>query len=194
MGLLSRTGDTFYAFRFLRLLTTPWEKTGAFKAGILDDKGNVIRKPETAADKDKYNLFHRLVYNIKRTLNKIPFGKTTIASYLTALYLLKEHTGLSDAKVCAIIEKACTVKLNLDDLHESTWYLNERGALRSGIYILAHDIALPTTGEVYALKKSKVSITEDSDPVGSIFGVSVYKAQHIKTKQTIFVTKGDLIQ
>lgn len=194
MGLLSRTGDTFYAFRFLRLLTTPWEKTGAFKAGLLDKEGKLIKRPETDDEKSKYNLFHRLVFNIKRTLNKIPLGKSTIASYLAALYLLKEHTGLSDKKIGSIVEKVSGVHIDCNFLNESTWYLTENGQLRKGIYILSHDIALPTTGEVYALKKSKVIINEDSDQVGSIFDVPVYKAYHIKTKQTIFVTRKDLIQ
>ena len=45
MGLLTRTTDTVYAFRFLRLLTTPWTKTGAYKMGLIDANGNVIRKP-----------------------------------------------------------------------------------------------------------------------------------------------------
>ena len=35
MGLISRTADLFYAFRFLKLLVTPWEKTGAFEQGMV---------------------------------------------------------------------------------------------------------------------------------------------------------------
>ena len=47
MGLLLRGADTVYALRFLRLLTMPWEKTAAFKAGVIDENGNRIKKPET---------------------------------------------------------------------------------------------------------------------------------------------------
>ena len=40
MGIISRTGDLFYAFRFLKLLVTPFEKTKAFELGIIDQEGN----------------------------------------------------------------------------------------------------------------------------------------------------------
>ena len=57
--------DRFYALRFLRLLTTPWEKTNAFKAGIIDANGKVLKKAK-GKDKKVYNIFHKLVYNLKR--------------------------------------------------------------------------------------------------------------------------------
>jgi hypothetical protein len=104
MSLL-RIGDTFFALRFLRLLTTPWHKTSAYKAGIIDIDGNVIKTPETPQEKNVYNMFHKLVFNIKRLLNKLPFGKTTLASYATALYLIKENTQLSDEILGEIMEE-----------------------------------------------------------------------------------------
>ena len=44
MGLLSRTGDLFYAFRFLKMLVTPFNKTKAFELGIVDQDGKVLKK------------------------------------------------------------------------------------------------------------------------------------------------------
>ena len=41
MGLLSKAADTIYAFRFLKLLTTPFNKTKAFELGIIDEKGKI---------------------------------------------------------------------------------------------------------------------------------------------------------
>ena len=35
MGILKRAGDLVYTFRFLRLLTTSFEDTEAFKKGII---------------------------------------------------------------------------------------------------------------------------------------------------------------
>ncbi|MEK9769694.1 MAG: hypothetical protein VW683_12290, partial [Betaproteobacteria bacterium] len=77
MGLLLRGADTVYALRFLRLLTMPWEKTAAFKVGVIDENGNRIKKPETSEEKEAYTVFHRLVFNIRRLLAKIPLGKST---------------------------------------------------------------------------------------------------------------------
>ena len=44
MGVISRAGDLFYAFRFLKLLVTPFEKTKAFELGIIDSNGKVLKK------------------------------------------------------------------------------------------------------------------------------------------------------
>lgn len=194
MGLLTRTTDTVYAFRFLRLLTTPWTKTGAFKMGLIDANGKVLRKPETSEEKSKYNIFHKLVFNIKRMLNVLPFGKTTIASYLAALYLIKEKTGVSDRALAKILKETTGVDPRLIPLEESFWYLTEDGKLRAGTYTLARDLPLSTTGDMLALKKTAVKIAENSVPVGNIFGVNVYSATHCKTGQKVLITQHDIIQ
>ena len=98
MGLF-RGPDFLYAILFLRLLTQKWEKTDAYKHGIVDKSGKFLKKPETAEEKSAYTIFHRLVYNIKRLINKLPLGKSTLASYAAALFLIKEHTGISDKKL-----------------------------------------------------------------------------------------------
>lgn len=194
MGLFSRAADTFYAFRFLRLLTTPWEKTGAFKAGLIDANGKLIKKPETSDEKSVYNYFHRLVFNVKRMLNKIPFGKTTIASYLAALFLLKEHTGMSDQALSEALEKALGSKPNTTSLLESTWYQTEDGKLRAGAYILTSTLPLPKTGDMLALRNTHVIAEQDCEPIGEIFGVSLYEVYHPKTKQNIYITQGNIVQ
>ena len=38
----NRAIDLFVTYRFLRLLTTPFEKQDAFKYGIIDKEGKVI--------------------------------------------------------------------------------------------------------------------------------------------------------
>ena len=98
MGVISRTADLFYAYRFIKLLVTPWEKTEAFELGIIDAEGKVVKRTSqltTTEEKSAYTVFHRLVFNIKRLLNKLPFGQTKLASWATALYLIKEETGFS---------------------------------------------------------------------------------------------------
>ena len=194
MGLFLKATDTFYSFRVLRLLTTPWVKTSAFKLGLLDDKGNLLRKPETSEERNSYTLLHRLVYNLKRLLNKLPLGKTTIASYIAALYLIKEESGISDSKLSMLIHELTGIYPDMKYLNESTWYLNEDGCIRSGIYTLLNDISLPRTGDVLALKNSSVTIEENVKPVGSIFGTSVYPALHHKTKQIIYITVHNITQ
>ena len=193
MSLL-RAGDFFYALRFLRLLTTPWNKTTAYELGIVDENGKVLKKPETSDEKGAYNTFHKLVFNLKRLLNKIPLGKSTLASYAAALYLIKEETGMSDRKIGQILEEVSGFnphKCEFEGLNE--WYLDEGGNIEKGKYALGRDIALPKTGEILAKKETWVTISE-STPAGRIFDLPVFKAHHHKTRQTIYVTQEDIIR
>tara|TARA_X000001316_G_scaffold9405_1_gene2604 strand:+ start:3329 stop:3892 length:564 start_codon:yes stop_codon:yes gene_type:complete len=85
--------DTVIIFRILRKLTTPFNKTAAFKAGVIDAKGNVLVKPRdrTPEQKRTITLLDRMVFNLKRLLAKVPGGKTQLGSYIAALALLKEY-------------------------------------------------------------------------------------------------------
>ena len=192
MGFL-RGPDFFYAIRFLRLLTTKWENTNAFKLGIVDKNGKKLKKPETSEEKSAYNIFHKLVYNIKRLINKIPLGKSTLASYAAALFLIKEHTGISDKKLIKVIKES--IGLDLEDYKPelNEWYLTEDGDIETGKYALVRDIALPRTGELLAKKGSWVDITESS-PHGSVLGHSVFKARHKGTAQIIYITQEDIVK
>jgi hypothetical protein len=84
--------DTVYTYRFLKLLVTPFNQMEAFKLGLIDADGKRTDKPvATMQERAAYNLFHRLVFNLKRLLGTVPAGKTRIASYVAALALLREH-------------------------------------------------------------------------------------------------------
>jgi hypothetical protein len=195
MGFISRTADLFYAFRFLRLLTTPWQKMGAYKLGLIDNNGALIRSPSTSAEKSKFTLFHRLVFNLKRLLNKVPFGKTTLASYAAALWLLRENTGMSDETILRVLKEATQDdQIATLPLLESKWFIDEStSALNSGTYCLLRDIALPTTGIFLAKAGTKILVSENCLPVGTIFGANIYKVKHVLTQRDVYVSNLDLI-
>ena len=78
----------------MRILTTPFASTEAFKLGIIDEKGKILKKKsrlKTIAEKDAYTMMHRLVWKLKRLMEKVPFGKSRLASYAAALWLIKEE-------------------------------------------------------------------------------------------------------
>ena len=85
--------DTVIIFRILKKLVTPFNKTAAFKAGVIDKNGSILIKPgdRTANQKKTITLLDRMVFNLKRLLAKVPGGKTQLATYVAALALLKEH-------------------------------------------------------------------------------------------------------
>lgn len=90
---IKQTVDTIIIFRILKKLVTPFNKTAAFKAGVIDKNGKVLIKPgdRTADQKKTITLLDRMVFNLKRLLGKVPGGKTQLASYVAALALLREH-------------------------------------------------------------------------------------------------------
>lgn len=193
MGFL-RGPDFFYSLRFLRLLTMPYEKTGAFKAGIIDKNGKKLKKPETPDERSNYNTFHKLVFNIRRLLAKVPAGKSAIARYAAALFLIKDHLELNDEQMSKVLKEATGIDFLNEDLEERSnkWYLTESGdKIQKGKYALIRDIALPSTGDILALENTMVDITEQ-EPVGSIFGIPVFEGIHIKTRQRIYITQEDI--
>jgi len=91
----SRGADLYFVFRFLRLLTMKYEKTDAYKYGIIDKKGKPLRKSselETVDEKAAYTMLHRLVFKVRRLIEKVPIlGKSILLNYAAALFLLKEQ-------------------------------------------------------------------------------------------------------
>ena len=126
-------------------------------------------------------------------INKIPLGKSTLASYAAALFLIKEHASISDKKLIKVIQESTGLDFSNYKPEINEWYLTENGEIETGKYALARDIALPKTGELLAKKKTWVEIME-SAPYGSVLGHPVFKAQHIKTQQTIYITQEDIIR
>ena len=193
MGLISRTGDIFYAFRFLKMLTTPWDKQKAFELGIIDENGTVLKKARELKNSDEkasYTVFHRLVFNLKRLLNKLPFGKSKLASYATALFLIKEETGMSENQIRKVMKKF--IDDDADVLEESTWFQTDEGILNEGDYWLINDIASPITGEIIAETKTKIRVNVNSKPVDKCFYQNIYKVTHLKTKQELYITSKDI--
>ena len=91
----SRGADLYFVFRFLRLLTMKYERTDAYKYGIIDKKGKPLKKSselETVDEKASYTMLHRLVFKVRRLIEKLPvLGKSILLNYAAALFLLKEQ-------------------------------------------------------------------------------------------------------
>ena len=95
MGILSGIGNIYFVYQFIKKLVTPFEKTDAFKLGIIDKDGKILKKRrnlEGSKEKDAYTLSDTLVWNIKKLLGKVPGGKSKIATYGAALFLIKEQS------------------------------------------------------------------------------------------------------
>ena len=94
MGIIAGIGNIYFVYQFLKKLVTPFNKTKAFELGIIDEKGKILkRRRDLEGDEEKsaYNLSDTLIWNIKKLMGKIPGGKSRLASYAAALYLIKEQ-------------------------------------------------------------------------------------------------------
>ena len=64
-------------FKLLKTLATPFDQTKAYKLGIIDAEGNVLKKHkdlETFAEKNAYSNFERIIFNIKKLIEKVPLS------------------------------------------------------------------------------------------------------------------------
>ena len=69
---MGRAIDLFVTYRFIRLLTTPFEKTDAYKLGIIDEKGQrTDKKLYKQTEQSAYTVLHKLVFNIKKIFQKV---------------------------------------------------------------------------------------------------------------------------
>ena len=188
--MATRAIDTVIVFRILKLLTTPWEEQAAYKEGLIDDKGKRLKKKrvKTNDQKNAYTFLHRLVFNLKRLMELLPFGKTRLASYATALFLIKEHCGIKGNKLDKEVFK----------------YMKESGFLQEDLLEDFIPINKVQNERTYTLVRSMI-IDEDivagrvdtmihtgAKSAGKIFGVSVFKMYNVDKELMMYCPRHDL--
>ena len=145
--MASRAVDALITYRIVKLLTTPFERQEAFKYGIIDKDGKVLKKSKTLKtekERKAYTILHRFVFNLKRILQRVGLG-SRLGSFAVALALLiKENKEYEQHKV--LIERA--VNSYLKETNQYDQLLNEQGEVKS---------------------------TYETDPVMTCFGIDVYE-------------------
>lgn len=87
---MADVADLVLIYQFIKRLTTPFDKTEAYNLGLIDEKGKRLKKAQTSEEKKAMGYFDRLVFNVKRLIERLPGGSSRIASYGAALWLIKE--------------------------------------------------------------------------------------------------------
>jgi hypothetical protein len=194
---MGRAIDLFVTYRFIRLLTTPFEKSDAYNLGIIDKNGNrTDMKLTTSNEKNAYTVLHKLVFNIKKLFGKVPGLRTKVGTYAAALFLLKdtfkEHIEDPQMFEKEFLKYLKENNIELDDSIAEEVTL-DNGKLSKGIYVLTQDVV--TGGEedeIEALEGDEIEVFEDTPPEDTILGVDVFPVIHKKTKQKIFVSSEDI--
>ena len=148
MGLASAAGNIFFVYTFIKRLATPFSSTKAFELGIIDKNGKILKKRsklKTKEEKESYTLTDTLVFNLKKILAKVPGGSTKFATFVAALFLLKEEN--KNAKLYydqTFLEKKYTsflqecqynkkeIGLLIDEISRREEELNEDGLAAGG--------------------------------------------------------------
>ena len=203
--MVARAIDLFVTYRFIKLLTTPFNKTEAYKLGIIDEKGNRATEPgtnkvtvlRTSKEKNAYTVLHKLVFNIKKLFEKVPGLRTKIGTYAAALFLLKD-TFKEQVEDPQVFEKEFLKYLKengyeLDDTIAEEVTL-EDGKLPKGIYKLTNDIAFDEedADTPDALAGDEVQVFEPIAAEDTILGVDVFPVIHMPTQSKIFVSAEDI--
>ena len=201
---MGRAIDLFVTYRFLRLLTTPFEKTDAFKLGIIDEKGNRVKLPKstkpavelsTSELQGAYTILHKLVFNIKKLFNKIPGLRTKVGTYAAALFLLKdtfkESVDDPDMFEKEFVKFLKENNIELDD-EISEDVIGFGDVLPKGEYVLINDILNKEEEELSAKKGDKVIAYDDEPPIDTILGVEIFPVIHVNTQEKIYVSLEDI--
>ena len=192
---MGRAIDSLIVFRFLKLLVTPFKDTKAYELGIIDERGKNLRKARklnTEEERESYTILHRLVFNIKKLIEKVPGGKTKLGSYAAALFLIKEHVK-DKIEDWDMLEKEFYkyIKDNVEpyDLDEEIQFTDK---LTKGKYKLMNDIYTDKDTEASAKIGDIVVAYKDTPPYDQVMGVDIFPVIHEKSQEEIYVTIEDL--
>lgn len=86
--------DMYFVYKFAKFISMDWTDWEAYKLGIIDEKGNVIKKASErtlSTEKHNYTFFHRLLRKLKQLMEKLPGMKSKLGKAAAAYFLFKEE-------------------------------------------------------------------------------------------------------
>ena len=185
----NRAIDLFVTYRFLKLLVTPFDKQDAFKYGIIDKDGKVLRKARSlrlGKEKRAYTLLHRLVFNFKRILGKVGLGGRFGTYSAAAIALLKESYGQSDVYEKEIYKHLKREGYKFNSISESN-ILDE--PITPGTYTVLNDL-YDIEGDVVVSEGTKIKINKEIPVFDTILGYEVYPVEVKST--SLYITSEDI--
>ena len=108
--------DAIVVLRILKLLTTPIEKSDAYKYGIIDKNGKKIKKPESSSEREAYTILNRFIFKLQYALMKSPDrGAKRLLSLAAAMAILREH---NEEDLDSMTDKEIESKLALYEMFD----------------------------------------------------------------------------
>ena len=175
---MSRVIDAVIAYRVLKLLVTPFNKTKAFKLGIIDDKGKVLIKSkniQTGEQRNAYTLLIRFVFNLKKLLAKVGIRGPVGSAAAAALAFFKEEAGEQLTDTAHLDIERGVYKYLKKEGFEFQLSENYGEPLTEGTYKVKHDI-YNIEGDIVINIDEEVHFRETTD---IIMGYDVFKHKDI---------------
>jgi hypothetical protein len=180
--------DIFVAYKFIKILATPWKKTDAYKLGIIDEKGGVLKARKdlkTSKEKKAYTVVHTLIWNLKKLLDKLPPTRTKLGSFAVALWLLKEKKVKIKEST---FEDIVLQNVSVDDEFKGMINESSYSAIENGTYR-----ATESTEILYSfINEGDSIIVENNKPINNLLGVDLYEAYHKKTGKMVVISNEEI--
>jgi hypothetical protein len=84
--------DKAYYVRLCNMLLMPFNRQDAYRLGLIDASGNVIKEPSNATEELALTPLHKLVFGIKKFIMSKPGGFNLLQSSASALNALYRQT------------------------------------------------------------------------------------------------------
>lgn len=81
--------NTIVAYKILKDLTKPYNEFEAYDLGIIGDKGELLKSPNTSTERSSYDAYTKMILNLRRILQRF-IGTNPTVNRLASLFLLKE--------------------------------------------------------------------------------------------------------
>lgn len=161
---MSRIVDNLIAYRILSMLVTPFKETKAYKLGIVDEKGNNLKKTSslsTSEEKEAYTYLHRLVFNMKKIINKVG-GESKLKSIVASLWLVKEYYETKDRSLSLMEDRYIRI---LEVVNNNVVLVEEELAVRK----FFEDTPVNATGAATSTDQAAIKKTDVNKYKKSLF-------------------------
>jgi hypothetical protein len=146
------------------MLVTPVKETKAYKLGIVDEKGNNLKKTSslsTSEEKEAYTYLHRLVFNMKKIINKVG-GESKLKSIVASLWLVKEYYETKDRSLSLMEDRYIRI---LEAVNNNVVLVEEELAVRK----FFEDTPVNATGAATSTDQAAIKKTDVNKYKKSLF-------------------------
>ncbi len=202
--MASGVANLIFTYSFLKRLVTPFNETDAYKLGIIDERGKKLKSPKTTEELNSYSTFERLVFNIKKIIERLPGGKSKLASYAAALFLIKEHDNTKEhysekELVEALEENMSYLKKNTKKTYgsimsEKDWddmMFKKEIELRDVSEAIKYNfMVLDPDGKVMSMHSSERHANDSAKPTGNLLKK---QGKVVKLRKPMAQSRGDML-